>query len=133
MKAAAASGPAAERVEQRGENPPVEMDRDAKKEGHGGVLLGGSGSRRGVGKNRETLCQTQPFHAEALQGGCSGGWLGRDDKPKSGLQGRELMSVDLAEATLHLVADDGGTDTAGDHDGSLGGSGGVLQDPHADE
>jgi len=80
-----------------------------------------------------TFGQPVPFPPGCLPGGLCGCRLRRDDKPESGFQGRGLMWVDLAEASLNLVADDGGTDAAGNNDSSLGYSGIILQDPHADE
>ena len=90
----------------------------------------------GVGKNRVPRGETQPFRAKSCKCGCGGTLFSRDDEPHSWLEAREFVTINLTQAALHLVADDGWPNTARNNDSSLrGGSGGSLhgEEAHANQ
>ena len=65
-----------------------------------------SDSVSGVGENRETGPETQPFRSQVSQGGRCGGGFGRGDNPESRLQPGQLMPEHLLQSPLDPVAHD---------------------------
>ena len=65
----------------------------------------------GVGKNRVPRGETQPFRAKSCKCALGGTWFSRDNEPNPSLEARELVTINLTQAALHLVADDGWANT----------------------
>lgn len=117
-------------MERGGDHPSVEMDRDAKQEGHKDAFLRSSS---GVGENRETPAKTQPFREECLGACCGCGWFGGDHKPHTVLQPGELVAEDFSQATLYPVPDHGGSYATGNNNGTLSSVITGFQNPHPEE
>ena len=66
----------------------------------------GSGSR----ENRETPSETQPFREKRLVRGCGCSRLGGDNQEKPRFQRVTTEAIDLAQAALHPVTHDSGSD-----------------------
>jgi hypothetical protein len=73
----------------------------------------------GVGKNRVPSGETQPFRAKSCKCGHGSARFGCDDEPKPRLEAWEFVTINLAQTTLDLVADDGRANTAGNNGSSL--------------
>jgi hypothetical protein len=81
-----------------------------------------SDSESGVGENRETGPETQPFRSQLPQGGRGCGGFCRGDNPESRLQGGQLMPKDLSQPSLDRVAHNCRSHPSGDNSGNDSGT-----------
>jgi len=87
----------------------------------------------GVGKNRETRAETQPFRAKSCEWGSGSPRFCCDDEPEARSEFREFMPINLAQTSLHLVSNDSGTDASRNNDSRLGRKFLIGEQAHADE
>jgi hypothetical protein len=92
-----------------------------------------SDSVSGVGENRETGPETQPFRSQVSQGGCGGGGFGRGDNPESRLQPGQLMPEYLLQSPLDPVAHDCRSHPSGNNSGPDSGTSLICEHTYFDE